>query len=935
MNQRLRKTLGIALLSCFTLCGCLGIAACNGGAADHPDFINPDDGGNAPVVPDTSNKYIISIVSKGGLSLDGVEVTASQNGTTVKTGISIGGKVELSIPDGEYDLSFDNLPNGYLLGDTQYKLTAEDKTLTATFESKVIRTTASSSFSYSVGDVMYDFSFKDCDGNTHVLSNLVENNKAVILNFFYKDCSPCRSEFPAMQAAYNAYANKATIVALSDRDSLNKISQFREEMSTRQNNPVDLTFPMGSDSANVNDLFNVTAFPTTVVVDRYGVVAAVHSGAITSEAEWKSIFDTYTSDDYVQKDTEEEEDNPGDTGEADRTKPNVTPSTSDEIQAALGLNGTYYPEETDEYSWPWIVKYDEDGGFITASNTGVNNSYAILYTDISLNEGDTIVYDYNVSTESGYDILYVLVNRDDAAAYSGDSNGWKTERLYIANRAETVNLSFCFLKDEQSAEGTDTASIRNLRIESAYTSNATFDARRDAAVDPLADKSGYATYKQVRLSEDDGFYHVVNDDGSLGAILLADLQNVTPWTTLHFKSNIKFNSQYNVEYYNALYHIAYWEMATGKGSSDEKDLGFTFNGVNYSELVIDAYYMQMFSDNGLVPVSARLKDCIDDFLTEYCTKNKMAIYPEQWLELCFYYDHYGDAHQDGKCSVNNDPCKGMTKENALIAQLGTNTADVYRPLQTNRGVRFNFTAPTAGVYRIASLAEDTTVDPFLFIRNENGTVLQAVDDVREYDKFVKNYHYNFSAYLYLEEGETTYLSLALSMPGDTGLYDFEISYLGASAEILLMCTTGDGLWSYDEVTGSLYYLAIKTTLNDDGTYYAVTQNNELGSKIYVDFVRPNYFDANGHTLLEIIQEGLFDFTDLGGMDYTQTMLTFYYRSIQGKAVTDADYGLIEATEELVAILDFLILVNQEEGSASNAWLQFACYYEYFGPAISE
>ena len=43
--------------------------------------------------------------------------------------------------------------------------------------------------------------------------------RAVVLNFWYTECSACKTEFPALERAYKAYADTVSVVAL---DSLSK-----------------------------------------------------------------------------------------------------------------------------------------------------------------------------------------------------------------------------------------------------------------------------------------------------------------------------------------------------------------------------------------------------------------------------------------------------------------------------------------------------------------------------------------------------------------------------------------------------------------------------------------------------------------------------------------------------------------------------------------
>jgi hypothetical protein len=50
------------------------------------------------------------------------------------------------------------------------------------------------------------------------------------------------------------------------------------------------------------------------------------------------------------------------------------------IESAINgdnFSATYYPDE-DEYIWPWVIRESDDGDYITAANTCVDGSYAII-----------------------------------------------------------------------------------------------------------------------------------------------------------------------------------------------------------------------------------------------------------------------------------------------------------------------------------------------------------------------------------------------------------------------------------------------------------------------------------------------------------------------------------------------------------------------------
>ena len=57
-------------------------------------------------------------------------------------------------------------------------------------------------------------------------------------------------------------------------------------------------FCVGYDTAVSNERFGAQGWPTTVIIDRYGIVSYIHVGAVTSTSAWNELFEYYTSDSY-------------------------------------------------------------------------------------------------------------------------------------------------------------------------------------------------------------------------------------------------------------------------------------------------------------------------------------------------------------------------------------------------------------------------------------------------------------------------------------------------------------------------------------------------------------------------------------------------------------------------------------------------------------
>ncbi len=144
-----------------------------------------------------------------------------------------------------------------------------------------------------LGDPMMDFSFTDMDGNTYVASEVLKEKKALVLNFWFTTCAPCAAEFPFLQKAYDTYKDSVALLAVNpyESDSAEKISAFVKEKK--------LAFPVVDADPVWASVMNITAYPTTVVIDRYGFVSFYHVGTVTEEGVFEKIMAYYSAEDYV------------------------------------------------------------------------------------------------------------------------------------------------------------------------------------------------------------------------------------------------------------------------------------------------------------------------------------------------------------------------------------------------------------------------------------------------------------------------------------------------------------------------------------------------------------------------------------------------------------------------------------------------------------
>lgn len=115
-----------------------------------------------------------------------------------------------------------------------------------------------------------DFTLKSRDGDNRRLSE--ERGNIVIVNFWASWCGPCREELPAFEEMYQEYADLGvTILGVNVDDDSRKADVLL--------NDIDITFPVLYDpNGEVSELYDVSAMPTTVMIDRDGNTRLIHKG---------------------------------------------------------------------------------------------------------------------------------------------------------------------------------------------------------------------------------------------------------------------------------------------------------------------------------------------------------------------------------------------------------------------------------------------------------------------------------------------------------------------------------------------------------------------------------------------------------------------------------------------------------------------------------
>lgn len=232
--------------------------------------------------------HYVTVQSKGGLRLERIRVVAYDNGRRVDSADTddYGQAVLALVPGKTYQIRLENVPQGYKYN-SAYSVKSTKASITLT--SAPISGKSLAGASLELGDVMIDFTVTTSDGQVFTLSEVLKQKNAVVLNFWYQWCGYCVEEFPYIQQAYQKYGSDVAFIGLDPMDNDAAINRFKVNNG--------LTLPMAKCSDDIVNAFGVYGYPTSIVIDRYGVITAVQVGY--TEA-WERLFAHYAADRYSQ-----------------------------------------------------------------------------------------------------------------------------------------------------------------------------------------------------------------------------------------------------------------------------------------------------------------------------------------------------------------------------------------------------------------------------------------------------------------------------------------------------------------------------------------------------------------------------------------------------------------------------------------------------------
>ena len=132
----------------------------------------------------------------------------------------------------------------------------------------------SASVSYAASEKLSgkaaNFTLKSRSGKNIKLSELRGN--VIMLNFWASWCGPCRKEMPLLEKIHKKYKRLGfTLLGINVEENTSAAKKYLKD--------VKVSFPILFDKTNkTSKLYNVSAMPTTILIDRNGNKRFIHKG---------------------------------------------------------------------------------------------------------------------------------------------------------------------------------------------------------------------------------------------------------------------------------------------------------------------------------------------------------------------------------------------------------------------------------------------------------------------------------------------------------------------------------------------------------------------------------------------------------------------------------------------------------------------------------
>ncbi len=122
----------------------------------------------------------------------------------------------------------------------------------------------------TVGQRAPAFVLEDLNGAP--LSARMLRGKPLYINVFATWCPPCRTELPEIVRSYAKFKSRVAFLGVDEQEPAGKIEPFTHTMGIR--------YPIAIDQGQMEASYRAHSVPTSVFIDRHGIVRGLYRGPI-------------------------------------------------------------------------------------------------------------------------------------------------------------------------------------------------------------------------------------------------------------------------------------------------------------------------------------------------------------------------------------------------------------------------------------------------------------------------------------------------------------------------------------------------------------------------------------------------------------------------------------------------------------------------------
>lgn len=125
-----------------------------------------------------------------------------------------------------------------------------------------------------VGSQALDFTLTDLNGEQVSLNQF--KGHPVLVNFWATWCGPCKVEMPLLEDRFERYAPDLIVLGINYDEPENIVQNYVDQLGLKFTILLD---PGGK----VNDQYLIQGYPSSVFIDKEGIIQAVHIGQLSDQ----------------------------------------------------------------------------------------------------------------------------------------------------------------------------------------------------------------------------------------------------------------------------------------------------------------------------------------------------------------------------------------------------------------------------------------------------------------------------------------------------------------------------------------------------------------------------------------------------------------------------------------------------------------------------